>query len=90
MYNSYNSKHFLRQAMLVFSFSIFSSVGLGQVYSDKAVGKKNAEVKDSLQKSDYPYSLPIWGEKVAKLGFNLPYSAGIGINYLWQKSDLEI
>ncbi len=90
MLNNYKSKHFLRQAMLIFSFSIFSSVVLGQVYSDKAVGKKNVEVADSLKKADYPYSLPIWGEKVAKLGFNLPYSAGIGINYLWQKSDLKI
>ncbi|HEU5291391.1 MAG TPA: hypothetical protein VFU05_12155 [Cyclobacteriaceae bacterium] len=61
-----------------------------QVYSNKVVGKKNAAAIDSLKKADYPYILPIWGQKAAKRGFNLPYSAGIGINYLWQKSDLVI
>ena len=63
---------------------------LAQVYSDKVVGKKNAELIDSIKTTEYPYALPIWGKKAAAMGFNLPYSAGIGINYLWQKSDLVI
>ncbi len=62
----------------------------GQVYSDKVVGKKNADVIDSLKAAPYPYALPIYGKKAAALGFNLPYSAGIGVNYLWQQSDLVI
>jgi hypothetical protein len=62
----------------------------GQVYSDKVVGKKNAEVADSLKASEYPYILPILGAAATKRGFNLPYSAGLGINYLWQESDLVI
>jgi hypothetical protein len=62
----------------------------GQVYSNMEVGKKNQAAIDSIKKSEYPYALPIWGKKATKLGFNLPYSAGIGINYLWQKSDLII
>lgn len=62
----------------------------GQVYSNKEVGKKNEKLIDSLKDFDYPYALPIWGKKAAKMGFNLPYSAGIGINYLWQKSALVI
>lgn len=61
-----------------------------QVYSDKVVGKKNQTFADSIKKAEYPYALPIWGSKAAALGFNLPYSAGIGINYLWQESDLVI
>jgi hypothetical protein len=61
-----------------------------QVYSNKVVGKKNAATIDSLKNSEYPYILPIWGEKATKRGFNLPYSAGLGINYLWQESDLLI
>ncbi|HEX6223520.1 MAG TPA: hypothetical protein VFZ52_03880, partial [Chryseolinea sp.] len=65
-------------------------VALAQVYSDKVVGKKNAELIDSIKTTEYPYSLPIWGKKAASMGFNLPYSAGIGINYLWQESDLLI
>lgn len=61
-----------------------------QVYSNREVGKKNAQMIDSIKHSEYPYALPIWGQKAAKLGFNLPYSAGLGVNYLWQRSDLVI
>jgi hypothetical protein len=34
--------------------------------------------------------LPILGKQATKKGFNLPYSAGLGINTLWQKSELII
>lgn len=61
-----------------------------QVYSNKEIGKKNEALADSIKKSDYPYALPIWGAKATKLGFNLPYSAGVGVNYLWQRSQLVI
>jgi hypothetical protein len=61
-----------------------------QVYSNMEVGKKNAGIIDSLKHSNYEYSLPIWGDKAVKRGFNLPYSAGLSVNYLWQKSDLVI
>ena len=54
------------------------------------VGKKNEELSDSLKKSEYPYILPIWGAKATKRGFNLPYSAGLSMQYIWQKSDLII
>ena len=66
------------------------STSFAQVYTNKEVGKSNAELIDSLKNTEYPYLLPIWGKKVTKLGYNLPYSAGLGINYLWQKSELVI
>lgn len=62
----------------------------GQVYTDVVVGDRNAELKDSIQRSEYPYTLPIWGAKASALGYNLPYSAGLGINFVTQKSDLII
>jgi hypothetical protein len=62
----------------------------GQVYSNKEVGAKNKELTDSLKASEYPYVLPIWGAKTTKLGYNLPYSAGFGANYMYQKSELII
>lgn len=61
-----------------------------QVYSNKVVGKKNADLIDSLKQSEYPYILPVLGKAATKRGFNLPYSAGLGINYLWTKADLVI
>jgi len=81
---------FYQRGLLVFSLTIFSSITFAQVYTNKEVGNKNAHVIDSIKKTEYPYSLPIWGKKVAKLGYDLPYSAGIGINSFWQKSDLVL
>ncbi len=63
---------------------------LAQNYSNKVVGKKNAAEIDSLKNSEYPYSLPIWGKKATQKGFDLPYSAGISTQYVWQKSELVI
>jgi hypothetical protein len=63
----------------------------GQVYSNKEVGKKNQALADSLKATnEYPYLLPIWGEKVIKKGYDLPYSAGVSVNYFTQTSDLII
>jgi hypothetical protein len=61
-----------------------------QVFSNKEVGKKNEQLADSLKKSDYPYALPIWGDKVTKAGYDLPYSAGISTQYFWQESAIII
>lgn len=71
--------------LLLFSIQIF-----GQVYTDKIVGKKNTELKDSLKVEKYPYALPIWGEKVAQKGYKLPYSAGVSVNWFWQESEIVI
>jgi len=71
--------------VLIISFEVNA-----QVYTNKEVGVKNQDLIDSLKSTEYPYALPIWGAKAAKLGFNLPYSAGIGVNYLWQRSDLVL
>ncbi|HSY61028.1 MAG TPA: hypothetical protein VK796_04085 [Cytophaga sp.] len=60
-------------------------LGQAQVFSNRSNLKK-----DSAEANSYPYLLPILGRKAAAAGFDLPYSAGIGINYLWQKSDITI
>lgn len=76
---------------LILSFCLLASIPtFAQVFSNKEVGKKNAELADSLKKSDYPYALPIWGDKVTKAGYNLPYSAGLSVQYFWQESAIII
>jgi|WetSurSiteA1Bulk_404760.scaffolds.fasta_scaffold00498_8 hypothetical protein len=62
----------------------------GQVYTNKVVGAKNEAYVDSLKTKEYPYALPILGAKAAARGYDLPYPAGLGLNYLWQESDLII
>ena len=76
---------------LILSICLLVSLpSLAQVFTNKEVGKKNAELADSLKKSDYPYALPIWGEKVTKMGYSLPYSAGLSVQYFGQESFLII
>ncbi len=78
------------QLLLFLSFILGIVPINGQVFTNKEVGKKNEELADSLKKSEYPYSLPIWGAKATKAGYNLPYSAGFSAQYFTQKSDLVI
>ena len=79
----YNHKtgQFYRKTMLMFFLAMLSSIVFSQVFTNIEVGKKNAELKDSLKKSEYPYSLPILGAKATKAGYNLPYSAGLSVQY---------
>ncbi|HET9434644.1 MAG TPA: hypothetical protein VFO37_12845, partial [Chitinophagaceae bacterium] len=86
LYN-HKTKQFFRKAMLIFFLAILSSLVFAQVFTNKEVGKKNADLIDSLKKSEYPYSLPILGAKATKAGYDLPYSAGVSAQYFWQESD---
>src|SRR6478736_6709515 len=80
----------INNKFLVSLFLFISAMGFSQVYTNKVVGKKNAALIDSLKVVEYPYALPIWGEKATQKGFQLPYSAGVSVNYFWQESDLTI
>ncbi|OOG70762.1 hypothetical protein [Algoriphagus sp. A40] len=61
-----------------------------QVFSNKPVGEKQKRVIDSVKMAEYPYALPILGDKAAGAGFELPYSAGVSAQYFWQQSDIII
>ncbi|HSO88191.1 MAG TPA: hypothetical protein VLQ91_16685, partial [Draconibacterium sp.] len=70
---------------IILILSLFGKT-FAQVYTDKVVGAKNEELLDSLKSTEYPYFLPIWGAKVVKKGFDIPYSAGVSVNYVTQES----
>ncbi len=77
--------------VLFTTIGIFLSIiSFAQVFTNKEVGKKNEAKKDSLKNSEYPYSLPILGAKATKAGYDLPYSAGMSIQYFGSKSDIVI
>ncbi|KFF04337.1 hypothetical protein [Flavobacterium reichenbachii] len=81
----------MKYSKLITAFLLFIVFQMsGQVYTEKIVGQKNQELKDSLKVAEYPYALPIWGKKVAQKGYKLPYSAGLSINYFWQDSEIVI
>ena len=67
-----------------------ASTASAQVFSDKLVGEKGRALADSLKEEEYPYALPIWGDKATARGFKLPYSAGVSLQYFGQRSDLLI
>lgn len=69
---------------------LFSTQSYAQVHANKLVFKSDSSMIDSLKNAEYPYLLPIWGDKVQKMGITLPLSAGLSINYMWQESDLII
>jgi hypothetical protein len=79
-----------RKLLLLMVMSYISLTVYAQYTTDKVVGKKNADVIDSLKKTDYPYLLPIWGKKVAQKGFKLPKSAGFSVQYISQQSQILI
>lgn len=80
----------MKKIMLVSVCVCLISASWAQVFTNKEVGKKNAALADSLKNSDYPYSLPIWGDKATKAGYSLPYSAGLSIQYLGSEASIII
>lgn len=76
--------------LIVLSIAIYTPTLFAQVSPNKVVGEKNTTLLDSLEQTKYPYSLPIWGEAATQKGYQLPYSAGLSVNYIWQQSDLEL
>ncbi|EMS32628.1 hypothetical protein C943_00981 [Mariniradius saccharolyticus AK6] len=76
--------------LLSVAFLLVISGAHAQVFTNKVVGEKNQSKRDSLKDSEYPYSLPIWGAKATKAGYDLPYSAGLSSQYFWQESDIVI
>jgi len=73
-------------AVALMLVSLFCFPSFGQVYANKDLPLKI----EPPEPDKYNYLLPIWGKKAVERGFQLPYSAGIGVNYLWQESELVI
>lgn len=63
---------------------------MAQVFTNKEVGVNKVTVEDSIKNRVYPYSLPILGEKATQAGYQLPYSAGVSVQYFGSESDLVI
>ena len=59
-------------ALIVLAAVSLSGTLHAQVYTNKPVGEKQEALIDSLKSTPYPYALPIWGDKAAALGFDLP------------------
>ena len=62
---------------------LLSASALGQQTANLSFNESDVyeKYRDSLKNTEYPWTLPILGSKIRKLGFDLPYPTGIGINY---------
>lgn len=76
--------------LFILSLVLFFAKCFSQYTTDKIVGPKQADLIDSLKTATYPHLLPIWGQKVTRKGFSLPYPGGLSAQYIWQKSDIII
>ncbi|QZE13125.1 hypothetical protein K4L44_11045 [Halosquirtibacter laminarini] len=50
----------------------------------------NVFAQEKKENDQYPYSLPIWGDKAYERGIDLPLPIGIGINYVYNEMYLDI
>jgi hypothetical protein len=81
----------MKKVISILFVLIFAILRLdAQVFTNKEISRGGQPIVDSLKNIEYPYSLPIWGEKAAKAGYTLPYSAGLSVQYFWQESDIII
>jgi hypothetical protein len=69
---------------------LFTALDLYGQYSNKITSKKYTSYVDSLKQMDYNALLPIFGKQAYKAGFDVPFPAGISLNYFWQEQNVII
>lgn len=75
-------------AILFIAILLFIPESGNAQYSSKKVKTKHEAYTDSLKQVDYKYIFPIWGQKVYKKGFDIPYPVGIMANSIWMRQDI--
>jgi hypothetical protein len=71
-------------ALLLISFDASAQ------YATKKVMKKKQAYTDSIKQVHYPYIFPVWGQKVYKRGFDIPYPIGLMGNFIWMDQGILI
>jgi hypothetical protein len=79
-----------KKLLTLFCVFFLAGYAFSQVVPDVIVFKKDSTIVDSLKTAEYPYVFPVWGQKVQEKGIQLPLPAGLGVNYVWQESDIII
>jgi hypothetical protein len=71
-------------------FFVSISMNGQNVSSKKLEGGKHDAYIDSLKNTPYPWRFPILGQKVRKLGFDIPYPNGLMVNYVIGSQDITL
>lgn len=77
-----------RLLLLMLGLVLGTGASLGQVFTNRGINPTDEAQRDSVSREDYPYVLPLLGKKAVAAGYDLPYSAGISVNYFAQASDI--
>jgi hypothetical protein len=86
-FNTTNMKKIIIGLILA---SIIIPVCVNAQVSTKVTQDKFEEYRDSLENSPRIYLFPIWGEKVQKMGYDLPLPGGFMFAFLKQEQDLTL
>ena len=83
-------KNITKKIVLITSLFLFTvHIGYSQ-YSSTKIKTKFEAYTDSLKNVKYDHTFPIFGQKVYQKGFDIPYPAGLMLNYIWMKQDILI
>ena len=79
-------------AISLTSFLLCSVITVHGQYAHKKLIQSDEQKAyvDSLKSSEYTSVFPIWGEKAVEAGFDIPYPAGVMLNYFWTRQGLLI
>ncbi|MCM5662694.1 hypothetical protein [Galbibacter mesophilus] len=83
--NKKSTAHFYFTFLVTILFCCGFSFG-----QDLPIRKIDQQHVDSLKNSEYPFVLPIYGDRVQKLGHDLPLPFGIMVNYISQDNKLTL
>lgn len=82
-----NSTSVLLLSIIVLLF--VSAESLAQ-YTQKKTASRFQTYTDSLKNVEYNYVFPIFGQGAYKRGFDIPYPAGVMVNFMWLKQGILI
>jgi hypothetical protein len=84
------SHSLFKKLLVCLVLMIFGLSTVEAQYSSISVNKKKLSYRDSIKAVKYDYIFPIWGQKVYEKGFDIPYPAGLMVNYIWMKQNIVI
>lgn len=77
----------------IFILTVILLLGTSQLFSQYTtikVGDRYEAYTDSLKQINYKYIFPILGQGAYKQGFDIPYPAGLMVNYIWMDQGIDL
>ena len=82
--------HLKKLTLLLLLIGLSSTMVHSQNVAKKHISPERKAFTDSLKATPYPWRFPILGEKIRKMGFDLPYPNGFMVNYVFGSQYITI